>query len=343
MSRVRVGGGRDLAIDLGSANTLVFQQGAGIVYDEPSVVALHPRNGAVVAVGLEAVGLAREAPGSVITTYPMRRGAITDFDTTQQMVRSILRHLGAGRFARPKVLICVPTSITGVERRAVEEAFTTAGAKVVTLVEESLAAAIGAGLPIQEPIGNLIVDVGGGTTEIALVAMGGVVISTSIPVGGFDMDAAVQDHVRARYGISIGDMTAERLKIQLGSAYPAADARPLDVPGRAMSTAVPTNVLVTPKEIREALGPHIEKIAETTRECLAESPPELAHDVLDRGIFLTGGGGMLRGLDMRLSRECEVPVHLTEEPLATVALGAGRLLEYLPDYQSAFVSARTWS
>jgi rod shape-determining protein MreB len=297
----------------------------------------------VVAVGNEAANASRESPGRILTTRPMRRGVITDFETTQQMVRMIFKRLGVGRMGRPKTVVTIPSAITAVEQRAVEEVFTGAGARSVTMVEEPLAAAIGAGLPVQDPIGNLVVDIGGGTTEVALVAMGGVVKGTSIQVGGFDMDAAIRDHIRRKYGIAVGDVMAERLKMVLGSAYPTADARPLEVPGRSMNNAVPTSVIVSPEEIREALSPQVRAIAETARECLSESPPELAHDVLEHGIFLTGGGGMLQGMDMRLSRECEVPVHLTDDPLATVVLGAGRLLEYLPEYQAAFASARPWS
>jgi rod shape-determining protein MreB and related proteins len=344
VSRGRIAGrSRQLAIDVGSANTLLYQHGAGIVYDEPTIVAVHVRSGRVVAVGHHASEVARDNPGSILTQRPLRRGVITDFDVTQQMIKLIFRRLGVGRFGKPKAVVTIPTSITAVEQRAVEEVFVGSGARAITMVEEPLAAAIGAGLPVQDPIGNLVVDVGGGTTEIALVAMGGVVKGASIPVGGFDMDAAVREHVRSRYGIAIGDVMAERLKIVLGSAYPTADARPVEVPGRSMDNAVPTSVTVTPEEMREALSPQVRAIAETARECLSESPPELAHDVLEHGIFLTGGGGMLQGMEMRLSRECEVPVHLTDDPLRTVVLGAGRLLGYLPEYQAALASARSWS
>jgi rod shape-determining protein MreB len=337
------GRSRELAIDLGSANTLVYQHGEGVVYDEPTIVGVHVRTGRVVAVGHEAADVALQNPGSVLTARPLRRGVITDFETTQQMVRLIFRSLGVGRLGKPKAVVATPTSITAVEQRAVEEVFTSAGARSVTMVEEPFAAAIGAGLPVQDPIGNLIVDIGGGTTEVALVAMGGVVAGASVQVGGFDMDAAIRDHIRRTHGVAIGDVMAERLKVALGSAYPTADARPLEVPGRSMNNAVPTTVLVTPEEIREALSPSVRSIAETARRCLSESPPELAHDVLDHGIFLTGGGGMLQGMEMRLSRECEVPVHLTDDPLGTVVIGAGRLLEYLPEYKAALSATRSWS
>ncbi|HEY1332422.1 MAG TPA: rod shape-determining protein [Actinomycetota bacterium] len=334
---------RDLAIDLGTANTLVFQPGRGIVFDEPSLVAVEIRTGDVLAVGRQAADLVASGAGNVTTVRPLRRGVITDFAVTERMIRMILHRIGVGRFPRPRALVCVPSAITNVERRAVEEAVADAGARSVTLVEEPLAAAIGAGLPIQEPIGNLVVDVGGGTTEVGVVAMGGLVAGTSIQVGGFDLDAAIQRHLRRAYGVGVGDATAERIKIEVGSAYPAADVRRAIVRGREVSNGVPKEIEVTPEEIREALADRVQAIVETTKNCLAESPPELAHDVLERGIFLTGGGGMLKGLEMRLSQECEVPVHLTEQPLRTVALGAGRLLEYLPDYRSAFVAARRWA
>ena len=334
---------RDLAIDLGTANTLVFQPGRGIVFEEPTVAAVQNRTGEVRAVGHDAWRLVGESPGNVTVLRPLRQGVITDFAITERMIRAILRKVGIARFPRPRALVCVPSGITKVERRAVEDAVREAGARAVTLVEEPLAAAIGAGLPIQEPLGNLIVDVGGGTTEVGVVAMGGLVSGISIRVGGFDMDTAIQKHIRTGFGIAVGDAAAERIKIELGSAYPAADARRAVVRGREMSTGVPRELEVTPEEVREALADSVSAIVNATKSCLADSPPELAHDVLERGIFLTGGGGMLRGLDMRLSQECEVPVHLTEQPLQTVVLGAGRLLDYLPDYRSAFVAARRWA
>jgi rod shape-determining protein MreB and related proteins len=322
----------DLAIDLGSANTLVYQQGRGIVYDEPTVVAMNSRTGQVLDAGRRVWEIVGRSSAVLAAVRPLQRGAVTDFELTQQMVRLILRGLRGGRFrGKPRVLVCVPSVITEVERRAVQEAVSGAGARSVGLLEEPLAAAIGAGLPIHEPVGNLVVDVGGGTTEVGVVAMGGVVAGGAVKVGGFDMDAAIQQHIRKRYGVAIGEMAAERLKIELGSAYPAADARPAEVRGREMATGMPKDVMVSPEEIREALSEPVRLIVESARRCLADSPPELAHDVLETGLFLTGGGAMLRGLDMRIAQECEVPVHVTEQPLATVALGAGHLLDYPPD------------
>ncbi len=329
---------RDFAIDLGTANTLVYQHEKGIVFNEPTVVATNSRDGKVLAVGREAWEVASRTPANVTASRPLQRGAITDFEVTERMMRLVFKAIGMPRFPKPRVLVCVASVLTPVERRAVEEAITVAGARSVSLVDEPLAAAIGAGLPIQDPVGNMIVDVGGGTSEMAMVAMGGLVTRKAIRVGGFDMDAAVQRYVRKSYDVAIGELAAERLKVELGSAYPAAESGEADVAGRDLRTGRQRTLVVTPEEIREVLSDCVTTIVETTRDCLSESPPELAHDVLETGIFLTGGGGMLRGLDMRMAQECEVPVHLTEHPLATVVLGAGRLLDYLPEYRSAFLA-----
>jgi rod shape-determining protein MreB and related proteins len=334
-------GVRDLAIDLGTANTLVYQHEKGIVFNEPTVVATNSRDGKVLAVGRAAWEVAGKSPGNVTAARPLQRGAIADFDVTQQMMRLIFKAIAVPRFPKPRVLVSVASMLTPVERRAVEEAVTVAGARSVSLVDEPLAAAIGAGLPIQDPVGNMIVDVGGGTSEMAMVAMGGLVTRKAIRVGGFDMDAAIQRYLRKQYDVSIGELAAERLKIDLGSAYPAAEAGEAEVGGRDLSTGLQRTITVTPEEIREVLSDDVTTIVEITRGCLSESPPELAHDVLETGIFLTGGGGMLRGLDMRMAQECEVPVHLAEHPLATVVLGAGRLLDYLPEYRSAFLAGQS--
>ena len=255
------------------------------------------------------------------------------------MVRLIFRRLGIGRFPRPRVLLAVPSGLTPVERKAMEEAVVEAGGGSVSLVEHALAAAIGAGLPIQDPVGNFVVDVGGGTTEMFMVAMGGPVIGRALRVGGFDMDEAIQLFLRKRHGVAVGESVAERIKIQLGSAYPAADAREVEIRGRELASGMPKDVVVTPDEIREILGETVRVIVEETRTCLAESPPELAHDVLETGLFLTGGGALLRGLDMRLAQECEVPVHITESPLTTVVVGAGHLVGHLPEYRATFLAA----
>ena len=329
--------GRDLAIDLGTANTLVYRQGDGIVFNEPTVIALNTRSGEVLAMGDEAWEMIGRTPGHVVAMRPLRHGAITDFDITQHMIRLILRRVGVSRFPKPRVLICVPSAITEVERRAVKEAAQMAGARDVVLVEEPLAAAIGAGLPVHEPIGNLIVDIGGGTSEMAVVSMGGIVAGKATRVGGFDMDASVQAHVRKAYGIAVGERTAEQIKMAIGSAYPTPAIPSARVRGRELSTGLPKQVEVTEEEIREALAEPVRLIVDATRDSLSEAPPELAHDVLETGMFLTGGGSLLKGMQVRLARECEVPVHLTEQPLETVVVGAGRMLEHYSAYRSSFL------
>jgi rod shape-determining protein MreB and related proteins len=326
----------DLAIDLGTANTLVYQHGAGIVFDEPSVVAMDGRSGEVLAVGEHAWEMIGRTPSRIVAVRPLRRGAITDYEVTRQMIRHILRRVGVTRFARPRALICVPSAVTEVERRAVQDAATSAGARAVSLIEEPMAAAIGAGLPVHEPLGNLIVDVGGGTSEVAMVSLGGIITQRSIRVGGFDMDEAVQHHLRRDYGLAIGERASEKLKVAIGSAYPTGEGVSAEIQGREITTGMPRGVRITQEEIRETLSESVNAIVGATRECLAESDPELGHDVLERGMFLTGGGGMLRGLDIRLSQECEVPVHLTDQPLQTVVLGAGRCLELLSESASMF-------
>jgi rod shape-determining protein MreB and related proteins len=326
----------DLAIDLGTANTLVFQHGAGIVFDEPSVVAMDGRSGEVLAIGTHAWEMIGRTPSRIVAVRPLRRGAITDYEVTRQMIRHILRRVGVTRFSRPRTLICVPSAVTEVERRAVRDAATSAGARSVSLIEEPMAAAIGAGLPVHEPLGNLVVDVGGGTSEVAMLSLGGIINQRSIRVGGFDMDEAVQQHIRRVYNLAIGERASERLKIAIGSAYPVGEGVNAEIQGREITSGMPKSVQITPEEVRETLGESVNAIVASTRECLSESDPELGHDVLERGMFLTGGGGMLAGLDIRLSQECEVPVHLTDQPLQTVVLGAGRCLELLSESEGLF-------
>ena len=331
---------RDLAIDLGTANTLVYRQGDGIVFNEPTVIALNTRTGDVLALGDQAWEMIGRTPGNVVAMRPLRHGAITDFDITEHMIKLILRRVGVGRLTRPRVLVCVPSAITEVERRAVKEAARMASARDVALVEEPLAAAIGAGLPIHEPVGNLVVDIGGGTSEMAVVSLGGIVTGKAIRVGGFEMDAAIQQHIRRVYGIAVGERTAEQMKMAVGSAYPIRGIPAARVRGRELSTGLPKAVDVTEEELREALAEPVRLIVDAARDSLAESPPELAHDVLETGMFLTGGGSLLKGMGVRLAEECEVPVHLTEQPLETVVKGAGQMLDHLSDYRSAFLFTR---
>jgi rod shape-determining protein MreB len=332
--------GRDLAIDLGTANVLVYRRGAGIVFDEPSIVALDAATGQVLAAGEDAARMIAGDGGNVLAMRPLRDGTMTEYDVTARMLEVILRKVGIGRLSRPRVLACVPSLSSAVERRAIEEAVRSAGARQVTLVEEPLAAAIGAGLPVHEPIGSLIVDIGGGRSEMAVVSMGGVVEGHSVRLGGYDLDAAIMEHLRARYGVATGERAAEELKIAIGSAFPGGTARRAIVVGRELATGNTVEVELSEDELRAAMATPIRGIVDAARTTLAEAPPELTHDVLDTGMFLTGGGGLLRGLDMLLAQDCEVPVHVTEDPLRTVAVGAGRMLEHLEDYRSAFQLVR---
>jgi rod shape-determining protein MreB len=328
--------GRDLAIDLGSANTLVYRQGDGIVFDQPTVVAMHGGSGDVVAMGDEAWQLLGGDSGNVLAVRPLREGTMTEFEVTQRMLAVVLRRVGVTRFPKPRVLVCVPPSASAVERRAIDRAIRYAGGRQIVPVEEPLAAAVGADLPVHEPLGNLIVDIGGGRSEMAVVSMGGVVSGRSALVGGFDLDAAVQDHIRGTYGVAIGEKSAEELKVAIGSAFPSQSARAAKVIGRELASGSMVEVRVDEDEIRQAMAPAVKTIVEEARMTLAEAPPELTHDVLETGMFLTGGGSLLRGLDMLLAQECEVPVHVVERPLETVVSGAGRMLEHLDDYRTSF-------
>jgi rod shape-determining protein MreB and related proteins len=331
--------GRDLAIDLGTANTLVYQRQKGILFSEPTVLALNKETGAVLAMGNDAWQMIGRTPGYIVAVRPLRSGAISDFDVTAKLLRLILQRAGVSRLARPKVLVCVPSALTEVERRAVEEATLSAGARTVHLIEEPIAAAIGAALPIHEPVGNFVVDVGGGTSEVALISMGGIVTNAAVRVGGFDLDTAIQNYVRREYTVAIGERTAERIKMSIGSAFPMAHEQKAELRGRDLATGLPKNILITSEEIREALTEPVRAIVDATVECIGASPPDLVQDVLTNGITLTGGGGLLSGVDMLLSQEAEVPVHITEQPLESVVLGAGKCLEAYDSLKSIFVGA----
>ncbi|HSJ51018.1 MAG TPA: rod shape-determining protein, partial [Actinomycetota bacterium] len=280
--------GRDLAIDLGTANTLVYRQGEGIVFNQPTVVAMNAATGRVEAMGDEAWQMIGGRSGNVVAVRPLRHGVMTEFDITQKMIEVVLRRVGVSRFPKPRVLVSIASESSEVERRAVDEAVRFAGGRGVVLVEEPLAAAIGAGLPIHEPVGNLIVDIGGGTTELAVVSMGGVVSGRSVRVGGFDLDAAIQHHFRAAYGVAIGEKSAEEVKIAIGSAFPAPRGRAAVVTGRDLTSGAPKEVRVTEDEIRTAMSDPVQRIVDAARATLAEAPPELTHDVLETGLFLTG-------------------------------------------------------
>jgi rod shape-determining protein MreB len=342
---------RALAIDLGTANTVVYVKGQGIRLRQPTVIALNERSGEILAIGDEANEMIGRTPGHIVAVRPLRGGAISDFDTTAQLLRLLLRKAGGGRLTRPKVVLCVPSAITPVERRAVQEAAMEAGAKAAYLLEEPMAAAIGADLPVLEPAGSLIVDAGGGTTEVACIALGGIVTHNAIRVAGFDLDAAVVQYVRREYAVVIGERTAEAVKIAVGSA-----TRPLrrqrrggdgagggggpdkvEVRGRELATGMPKTLLLDADEVREALEEPVGQIVQAVVDTLSAAPPDIADDVLDKGIFMTGGTSLLRGLRARIAEETDVPVHLVDNPLDCVVLGAGRVLESFDDLASLFV------
>jgi rod shape-determining protein MreB and related proteins len=330
---------RDLAIDLGTANTLVYARGRGIVLNEPTVIALNTKTQEVLAVGQDAWQMIGRTPGYIVAVRPLRQGAITDFDITERMIRLLLHRCGVSRLNRPRVLICVPSAITSVERRAVKEAAHRAGASAAYLIEQPMAAAIGAGLLIHEPIGNMVVDVGGGTSETAVISLGGLVASQAIRCGGFDIDNAIQTFVRREHGVAIGERTAEEIKLAIGSAAPYGGEVKAEVRGRELMTGMPKTVVLSPAELRGAVEDQIHQIITAAVRCLGEAPQELAQDIIAQGIHLVGGGALLRGLARRLANETEVPVHLVDTPLECVALGAGRCLDSFDTLRDLFVAA----
>ena len=320
-------GSRDMAVDLGTANTLVYVRGRGIVLSEPSVVAIDTRSGEVHAVGVEAKRMLGRTPGSISAIRPLKDGVIADFDVTEQMLRHFIQKVHQHRFAHPRVVVCVPSGVTGVERRAVEEATLSAGARQAYLIEEPMAAAIGAGLPIAEPAGNMIVDVGGGTSEVAVISLGGIVVSQSLRVGGDEMDESIVNHVKKEYKLLIGQQTAEEIKLEIGSAYPMKDELKAEVRGRDMLTGLPKTVVMSSDEVRHALEDPVAQVLDAIRQTLDKTPPELAADIMDRGVMLAGGGALLTGLDERLRHETHMPVHVADSPLTCVAVGSGKSLE----------------
>jgi rod shape-determining protein MreB and related proteins len=328
---------RDLAIDLGTANTLVYAKGRGIVLNEPSVIAVNSQSGDVLATGREAWKMIGRTPGYIVAVRPLRQGAITDFGITEKMIRLLLQRAGVTRFNRPRVLICVPSAITSVEQRAVKDAAKRAGAADAQLIPQPLAAAIGAELPISEPIGNMVIDIGGGTSETAVIALGGIVALEAIRVGSFDIDNAIQAWVRREFGVAIGERTAEEIKLAIGSALPMPDEVNAEVRGRDLMSGLPKTVLLTPADIRTAIAEPVNAIVESVARCLAKAPPELSNDFLERGMTLVGGGSLLRGLDRRIQNETQVPVHRVAQPLEAVVLGAGHCVESYDQVRELFM------
>jgi rod shape-determining protein MreB and related proteins len=302
---------------------------------------MNERTGDVLAVGREAWQMIGRTPGYIVAVRPLRKGAITDFDTTQRMIRLILQKVGIGRFGKTRVIVCVPSVITAVERRAVTEAAKRAGATEVQLLEQPMAAAIGSGLAIHEPRGNMIVDVGGGTSETAMVSLGGIVAGRAIRIGSFDLDSALQLFARRIHGVAIGERTAEEIKVAIGSAYPVDDGYEAEVKGRDLTTGLPRTFVVTPGQVREALAETVRAIVESVLDCLGQAPPELSQDLIVNGIHMVGGGALLAGFDRRLSEETRVQVRVVDAPLEAVAVGAGRCLENFELLQSVFMAPRT--
>ncbi|MCR4441025.1 MAG: rod shape-determining protein [Peptococcaceae bacterium] len=331
---------RDLGIDLGTANTLVYIKGKGIVLSEPSVVAIQKETGSVLAVGSEAKSMIGRTPGNIVAIRPMKDGVIADFDVTHTMLRYFIRKAlkrNLNYLNRPRVVVCVPAGVTTVEERAVKEAAIQAGAREAYLIEEPMAAAIGAGLPIYEPTGNMIVDIGGGTTDVAIISLGGIVTSRSIRIGGDEMDEAIINYIKRSYNLMIGERTAEEIKINIGSALDLAEKKTYQVRGRDMVSGLPKLINIDSQEITEALSEPVGAILEAIRVCLEKSPPELSADIMDRGIVMAGGGSLLKGLDTLISRETGMPVFLTEEPLSAVAVGAGKALENIDTLKRLFI------
>jgi rod shape-determining protein MreB len=333
--------GRDMAVDLGTANTLVYVRGRGVVLDEPSVVALNAATGHLVSVGHEAKRMLGRTPESITPIRPLRDGVIADFEATEQMLRSFIQQVHKRRyFAKPRMVICVPSDITAVEQRAVKEAGYEAGARRVYVIEEPMAAAIGAGLPVHEATGNMVVDVGGGTTEVAVVSLGGIVTSLSVRTGGDDLDQAVIAWLKKEHSLMLGERTAEELKISLGSAFPQQREAEAEVRGRDLVSGLPRTVTVSSTALRAALEEPLHAIIDAARVTLDQTPPELAGDIMDRGIVLTGGGALLTGLDERLRHETGMPVHVAEQPLTSVVMGAGRCIEEFEALQQVLVAER---
>ena len=325
-------GGRDMAVDLGTANTLVYVRGRGIVLSEPSVVAIDSRTGEVHAVGIEAKRMLGRTPGTIQAIRPLKDGVIADFDVTEQMLRHFIQKVHQNRWAHPRVVVCVPSGVTGVEKRAVEEACLSAGARQAYLIEEPMAAAIGAGLPVGEPTGSMVLDVGGGTSEVAVISLANVVMAECLRVAGDDFDEAITQYIRAKYNLLIGEITAERLKIAAGSCVPLEEEIQVEIRGRDSLVNLPRRAVISSADVREALMEPVRKVLGAIKSVLERTPPELASDLVDNGVTLCGGGALLRGLPELIARETELDVKVAERPLEAVARGTGIFLENLELY-----------
>jgi len=329
-------GGRDMAVDLGTANTLVYVRGHGIVLDEPSVVALSVRDGSVLAVGLEAKRMMGRTPAHIQALRPLKDGVIADFEVCEKMLRYFIQKVHRSKFAKPRMVICVPSGITPVEQRAVRDAAEFAGArKPAYIIEEPMAAAIGAGLPVQEPTGNMVVDIGGGTTEVAVISLGGIVASQSVRVAGDELDDAIVNFIKKEYSLALGESTAEQIKIAMGSAWVLSEEMTAEVRGRDLVSGLPKTITITTSEVREAIEEPVQAIVDAVKATLDKTPPELAADIMEQGIMLTGGGALLAGLDLRISNETGMPIHIAHNPLHSVAIGTGQALEEFDALQAS--------
>ena len=332
--------GRDMAVDLGTANTLVYVRGRGIVLNEPSVVAINTKSGAILAVGSEAKRMIGRTPAHIVAIRPLKDGVIADFDVTEKMLRYFIQKVHRRSFlAKPRVVVCVPSGITGVEQRAVEEATISAGARSAYIIEEPMAAAIGAGLPVHEPTGNMVVDIGGGTTEVAVVSLGGIVTSQSIRIGGDELDEAIINYIKKEYSLMLGERTAEEIKMAIASAFPMPEETQAEIRGRDLVTGLPKTIVVSAEEIRRAIEEPVNAIVDAVKNTLDKTPPELASDIMDKGIVLAGGGSLLKGLDERLKHETGMPIHLAEDPLFAVAIGSGKCLEEFEALKRVLISS----
>lgn len=332
---------RDIGIDLGTANTLVHVKGKGIVLREPSVVAINKKNNSILAVGDDAKSMIGRTPGDIVAIRPMKDGVIADFDVTQSMLKYFIkRTLSKGFFSKPRVVICVPSGVTEVEKRAVEEATLQAGAKEAYLIEEPMAAAIGSNLPVEEPSGSMVVDIGGGTSEVAVISLGGIVTSKSLRIAGDEFDEAIVHYVKKEYNLMIGERTAEGIKVTIGAAYPKPKEESMEVRGRDLITGLPKNLPITSTEIIEALKEPINAIVDSIKLTLEKTPPELASDIMDRGIMLTGGGALLSGLDKLIKEETGMPVAIAERPLDCVVLGAGKVLDEIETLKRVLITPK---
>lgn len=326
----------DMGIDLGTANTLVYVKGQGIILSEPSVVAIEKESKKVLAIGIEAKRMLGKTPANIIAVRPLRNGVIADFEVTEQMIRYFIKKVHNRRsLLHPRIVIGIPSCITEVEKRAVRESAEQAGAREVYLIEEPMAAAIGANIPIHEPAGNMIVDIGGGTTEVAVISLGGMVVSKSLDIAGDELDESILQYFRRKYNLMIGESTSESVKIKIGSAFPLQEEKSLEVKGRDQVTGLPKTIVITSEEVRQALSEPIKSIVELIKSTLEETPAELAADLVDRGVVLAGGGALIRGLPELIAQETELPVNLALDPLSCVVLGTGKYLEELDSIKQA--------